>query len=130
MLPQGDAPSVQLQLVAPPSALPKSLRRFRTCEGGTPFESLTALPVAADGTFSLPLAGACVITLTSSATRGAPIPDRESPPSRSFPTGYRDNFDGYAAEQTVRYLTDEAGSFAAAKSDVRHHPYRRQRLRS
>ena len=58
-------------------------------------------------------------TLVSvSAKRGSPIPARHIPGSGSFPDTYADDFDGYADQQTVRYFTDESGSFNAAKAPL------------
>ena len=59
------------------------------------------------------------------STDGAPPhPSKHSPcpprylPTRAAPTlavgRYTDNFEGYEPEQTVKYLTDQAGSFNAA----------------
>ena len=93
------------------------LRQFRTCSQAS-FQAMPAVPVASDGGFSLSLIGSCVYTLTSSATLGTLLPDRVIPPSASFPTPYSDDFEGYEAEGTVRYFTDEAGSFNAAPMPI------------
>jgi galactosylceramidase len=66
--------------------------------------------VAADGSFSVPLASGVLWTLTTVAgmTKGVvPAP----PPATPFPTSYGDDFDACAIEQEAAYFTDMTGSF-------------------
>jgi hypothetical protein len=58
----------------------------------------------------------CIYTLVSTgANRGAPIPSLPIKASRSFPARWTDNFENYTDQQTVRYFTDQSGSFNAAR---------------
>ena len=94
---------------------------WRTCEGGLFQRVGASVPVdmfASSGSVpALTFLPRCIYTLVStSARRGAAIPtNRTVPASASFPKRYSDTFDGYADQQTVKYFTDESGSFNAAK---------------
>ena len=71
------------------------------------------VPVAADGSFSLPLVPGALWTLTtvSGVAKGTP----PSPlPVTPFPSHFADDFFGCALEQEAAYWTDMTGSFECA----------------
>ena len=55
----------------------------------------------------------CIYTLSTS-TGQRPVHAASIPPSAPFPVPYFDNFDHYVDQGTVRYFTDQAGSWNAA----------------
>lgn len=78
-----------------------SLRAVQSCNASAMFQPLSAVPVAADGTFSVVVGAGCVLTLTSHATKGVVARGQDIPPSQSFPTEYFDDFESYQDQQTV-----------------------------
>jgi len=89
---------------------------WRTCEGQM-FQKIGEIPMDASGNFiKITFLPRCIHTLVStSAKRGSAIPPKTIPGSASFPDHYSDTFDSYSDQGTVKYFTDESGSFNAAK---------------
>eukprot|EP01052_Picozoa_sp_SAG31_P021201 SAG31_NODE_1627_length_7705_cov_5.310939_6_plen_424_part_00 len=88
---------------------------WRTCEGGM-FQKLpSTIVIDAHNRIKVTLLPRCIYTLvSSSANRGSVIPSKVIPGSASFPNIWADDFDSYGDQQTVKYFTDESGSFNAA----------------
>ena len=100
-----------------PEYVPTALRVFETCQESMfkELQNITASTLPSQ--FSVSFRPACVYTLVSAdAGRGSSIPHKLIPNSQSFPQTWSDDFDSYTDQQTVKYFTDEAGSFNAAKS--------------
>ncbi|MBO0820388.1 MAG: discoidin domain-containing protein [Nocardiopsaceae bacterium] len=65
-----------------------------------------------NGSFSLTLQPGYLYTLTTTTGQGKG--SASPPPARSLPLPYLDSFNGYAAGQTPRFVSDLGGSFQAA----------------
>ena len=88
---------------------------WRTCENDM-FRKMASVPVDGQHSIKATFLPRCIYTLAStSARRGSPIPAKKIPGSASFPNIWVDSFDSYTDQQTVKYFTDESGSFNAAK---------------
>jgi hypothetical protein len=100
---------------------PDAFNVWRTCEGSY-FKDIGPVTVGSAGataSVTMTFLPECIYTLVSATTmapRGAPItPNHPIPPHAAFPTVWSDDFDNYADQAVVKYFTDEAGSFNAAK---------------
>ena len=120
--------NVSLQLHHMPAAAAKDAAAgngfdvWRTCEGEM-FRKMSTVPLSGpDGdTIHTSFEPRCIYTLvTAAAHLGADLPaNRSVPGSASFPDTWSDNFDSYSDQQTVKYFTDESGSFNAARPPAR-----------
>ena len=103
-----------LRLAHLPAGGASSFDVWRTCEGDM-FRNLGKHALSGSA-LTMTFEPACVYTLVSSdAGLGAPISSKTIPASQSFPNTWSDDFEGYRDQQTVKYFTDESGSFNAAK---------------
>ena len=110
----GAGTTVEFTFTQLPAALKvHTVQVWETCEDSM-FKRLPDAVLSAQGTVAVTIHAACVLTVTSSTAMGASIPLQTIPASKPFPPTHADNFNSYAAEQTVKYFTDEAGSFNAA----------------
>jgi hypothetical protein len=104
-----------------PEYMPDAFNVWRTCEGSL-FKDVGPVKVSSAGakvSVTMTFMPECIYTLvsaTSFAPRGAAFtPSHPTPPAANFPTQWADDFEGYSDQGVVKYFTDEAGSFNAAK---------------
>jgi len=95
----------------------------RSCEGDL-FNNIGQVPTFGpdkhDIYLNLTFNPGCIYTIVSNTPPAPKLsaikPNHEIPKAAEFPTQWSDTFDNYTADSTVKYFTDEAGSFAAVKA--------------
>jgi len=114
----GDAVSAitaHFTLTAGADPLPSRLRVWETCAGAYFVQRDDVVVDGSTGVVAVALQPQCMYTLSSAQGQSAvPAADIASP--ARFPMPYKDNFDSYADQGTVKYFTDQGGSFNAAPS--------------
>lgn len=109
-----EAISASFELKSQNSTLPDVLHVWQTCNE-TYFERLPDSAIGQDGTLRVSLLPRCLYTFSSSSGQSG-VPSAAIPAPSRFPKSYADTFDGYPDQGTVRYFTDQGGSFNAAPS--------------
>ena len=92
------------------------LHVWRTCENASEWlQKQPDVSLGSDGSFSVQLKPQCIFTITTMLTAGAKaIVKHPIPAPAHMSLTYSDDFESYAVDTPVHYLTDEGGSFAAA----------------
>jgi len=108
--------AVRLQLKNIPRNIAR-LHQWRTDESRW-FHQGPDLSIGTDGSVDFLMTPRSIVTLSCSTGQGR-VAQKDIPASKVFPLPYADNFDSYSDQATVKYFTDEGGSWNAAPSPGR-----------
>ena len=98
--------------LSPGRALPTALHVWLSTEGAL-FRQQADVPVAADGSFSVTIPNACMMSVTTTSGQGWLAPASPIPASAPFPFPYAEDFNTYPQQTTARYWSSMGGGWLA-----------------